>query len=196
MAQVPTCPGRRLLAIDFFHVDTISLKRLYAAFVIEHRTRRVHLLGVTDHPTGAWATQIARDLASDLVDTGRRFTHLIRDRDTKFTEAFDAVFTSIGIHRVLTAPQAPRMNALAERWIGSLRRECTDRLLITSGRHLQHVLDNYVEHHNANRSHQGNDMKLRAPDDSPDVIPWPAPTDQIKRTRRLAGLLNHYQRAA
>lgn len=141
-------PADGLVAIDFFHVGTISLKRFYAAFVIEHRTRRVHLFGVTDHPTGAWATQLARNLASDLVDTGQRFTHLIRDRDAKSTAAFDGVFTSIGIHTVLTAPRAPRMNAFAERWIGSLRRERTDRLLIINGRHLRHVLDAYVKRHN------------------------------------------------
>ncbi|EWM19166.1 integrase core domain-containing protein [Kutzneria sp. 744] len=184
-----------LLAIDFLHVDTVKLKRLYAAFVIEHRTRRVHLLGVTDHPTGAWAAQLARNLAADLDDAGRRFTHLIRDRDATFTAAFDAAFASIGVRVVLTAPQAPRMNAIAERWICSLRRECIDRLLITGRSHLCHVLEAYVEHYNAGRSHQGHDVGLRAPDDDPNVIPLPTPVDRIKRTRRLAGLLNDYQPA-
>jgi hypothetical protein len=125
-----------LLAIDFFHIDTVTLKRLYAAFVIEHRTRRVRLLGVTDHPTGAWATQMARNLATDLDDVGHRFTHMIRDRNAKFTAAFDAVFASMGVNVVLTAPQAPRMNAFAERWICSLRREaptgCLSRAIATS----------------------------------------------------------------
>jgi putative transposase len=106
----------------------VALKRLYVAFVIEHRTRRVHLLGVTDHPTGAWVTQLARNLAADLEGARRRFTHLIRDRDARFTATFDAVFGSIGVDVVRTAPQAPRMNAIAERWIFSVRRECTDRI--------------------------------------------------------------------
>jgi integrase-like protein/homeodomain-containing protein len=150
-----------LLAIDFFPIDTVTLKRLYAAFAIEHRTRRVRVLGVTDHPTGAWATQMARNLATDLDDAGHRFTHMIRDRDAKFTAAFDAVLASIGVNVVLTAPQAPRMNAVAERWICSLRRECTDRVLITGRRHLQHVPDAYVEHYNAGRSHQGHGVGLR-----------------------------------
>lgn len=92
----------------------MTLKRLYAAFVIEHRTRRVHLVGVTDHPTGAWVTQLARNLAADLDSAGHRFTHLIRDRDAKFTAAFDAVFDSIDIDVVLTALQAPRMNGRPE----------------------------------------------------------------------------------
>lgn len=95
-----------LLAADLFHVDTVTLKCLYAAFVIEHRTRRVRLLGVTDHPTEAWAAQLARNLAADLEQAGHRFTHLIRDRHAKFTAAFDTVFASIGLDVVLTAPQA------------------------------------------------------------------------------------------
>jgi putative transposase len=112
-----------ILAIDFLHVDTVMLKRLYAAVVIEVGSRRAYLLGVTDQPTGAWTTQVARELAADLEQAGHRFTRLIRDRDAKFTEAFDAVFAAIGIEILLTAPQAPRMNAYAERLIGSIRRE-------------------------------------------------------------------------
>jgi putative transposase len=185
-----------LLAVDIFHIDTVALKRLYAAFVIEHRTRRVHMLGVTDHPTGAWVTQLARNLATDLDGAGRRFTHLVRDRDAKFTAAFDAVFASIGVDVVLTAPQAPRINAIAERWISSVRRECTDRILITGRRHLLDVLDAYVEHYNAGRSHQGRGVGLRAPDDDPKVIPLPTTPDRIKRRQRLGGLLNEYQPAA
>jgi hypothetical protein len=185
-----------LLAVDFLHVDTVTLKRLYAAFVIEHRTRRVHLLGVTSRPTGTWATQMARNLAADLDDAGCRFTHLIRDRDAKFTAAFDAVFASIGVDVVLSAPQAPRMNAIAERWICSLRRECTDRLLITGRRHLDAVLHTYIEHYNAGRSHQGHGVGLRAPDDDPTVIPAPTTADRIVRKRHLGGLLNEYQPAA
>jgi putative transposase len=104
--------ARSIVAVDLFHVDcALSLTRLYAAFVIEHRTRRVHLLGVTRYPSGQWLTQLARDLTADLEEAGHRFTHLIRDRDGKFTAAFDAVFTAAGMDVLLTAPQAPRMNA-------------------------------------------------------------------------------------
>jgi hypothetical protein len=97
--------------------------------------------------------QLARSLAGDLAEAGHRFRHLFRDRDAKFGAAVDAAFASIGIEIVLTAPQAPRMNAFAGRWIGSARRECTGRILITAERHLCHVLDVYVAHHNAGRSH-------------------------------------------
>jgi transposase InsO family protein len=185
-----------LLAVDFFHVDTVTLNRLYAAFVIEHRSRQVHLLGVTTDPTGSWAAQLARNLAAGLEEAGHRFTHLIRDRDAKFTAIFDAVFASIGIEAVLTAPQAPRMNAIAERWIASVRRECTDRVLITGENHLHHVLHAYVDHYNTGRSHQGEGIDLRAPTDDQTIIPLPAPTDRIRRRRRLGGLLNEYQAAA
>lgn len=185
-----------LLAIDFFHVDTVTLKRLYVAFVIEIKTRRVHPLGITGHPTGDWVVQLARSLAGDLQEAGHRFRHLIRDRDAKFTAAFDAVLASIGIEIVLTAPQAPRMNAFAERWIGSVRRECTDRILITGERHLHHVLDVYIAHHNAGRSHQGDGMLLRAPEDQPNMILIPARIDTIRGRQRLGGLLNEYRPAA
>jgi transposase InsO family protein len=125
------------MAIDLLRMGcALSLTRLHAAFVIEHRTRRVHLLGVTRHPTAAWLTQLARDLTADLEEAGHRFTHLIRDRDANFSSAFDTVFTAAGIDVLLTAPQAPRMNAIAERFVRTVRAECTDRLLITGEQHL------------------------------------------------------------
>jgi putative transposase len=186
-----------LLATDLFHVDcALTLRRLYVAFVIETGTRRVHLLGITANPTGEWATQLARHLAVELEEGGHRFTHLIRDRDAKFTAAFDAVFASIGITVVPTAPQAPRMNAYAERFVRTVRAECTDRMLITGARHLHAVLSEYVAHYNTGRSHQGDGMDLRAPGDDPDVLPFPARTGKIQRRPRLAGLINEYQQPA
>ena len=186
-----------LLATDFFHVDcAITLQRLYIAFVIEIRTRRVHLLGITAHPTGEWATQLARNLAAELEESGHRFTHLIRDRDAKFTTAFDAVFRTIGISVLPTAPQAPRMNAYAERFVRTARAECTDRMLIAGEHHLRGVLSEYIGHYNTGRSHQGDGMDLRAPDDDPDFAASPVPPAQIQRQARLAGLINEYRQAA
>jgi len=144
----------------------------------------------------AWASQLARDFTADLETTGRRFTHLVRDRDAKFTAAFDAVFSATGITAVTTAPQAPKMNAIAERFVGTVRRECTDRILIAGERHLCVVLDQYIAHYNAGRSHQGDGMSLRAPDDDPNVIPFPAQADRIRRKRVLGGLINEYEPAA
>jgi putative transposase len=185
-----------LLATDFFHVDcAVTLKRLYVAFVIEAGTRRVHLLGITQFPTSAWAAQSARGFASDLEEAGSRFTHLIRDRDAKFTEAFDAVFASTGIEIVKTAPQAPRMNAFAERWVKTVRAECTDRMLIASERHLRTVLKEYVRHYNAGRSHQGDGMGLRAPNDDANIIPFPASTGQIRHKTVRGGLIDEYSNA-
>ena len=136
-----------ILAADFFHVDTVFLRRLYVLFFIEHDTRRVHLAGITAHPTGAWVTQQARNLLMDPGEQAAKLKFLIRDRDTKFTAAFDAVFTAIGIRIVKTPIQAQQANAIAERWIGSVRRECLDRLLIAGERHLRLVLGEYADHY-------------------------------------------------
>ena len=104
----------------------------------------MHIAGITAHPTGAWVTQQARNLLMDLGDRADRFRFLIRDRDSKFTAAFDAVFTGADIRIIRTPVRAPRANAIAERFIGTLRRECLDHLLITGPRHLDIVLREYA----------------------------------------------------
>ena len=138
-----------ILAADFFHIDTVFLRRLYVLFFIEHGTRRVQLAGITAHPTGEWVTQQARNLLMGLEDHADRFKFLIRERDTKFGAAFDAVFTAVGVRIIKTPVRAPRANAVAERWIASARRECLEWMLISSGWHLRLVLSEYVDHYNS-----------------------------------------------
>ncbi|WP_261567202.1 integrase core domain-containing protein [Frankia gtarii] len=187
-----SAPASGLLACDFFTVDTVFLQRIHVFFVVEHTTRHVHVLGVTKHPTAAWVTQQARNLLMDLEEHGHRFRFLIRDRDAKFTASFDAAFTAASIDVVRTPPQSPKANAIAERWIGTARHECTDRLLIVSERHLTTVLTSYAAHFNTHRPHRA--LGQHPPEPPPAVTPTPGST--IRRTRILGGLINEYRNAA
>jgi hypothetical protein len=144
-----------ILAVDFLHVDTVLLKRLYVMVFIEHDTRRMHLGGVTAHPTGERTMQQARNLAICLDERFENFRFLIRDRESNFTSFFDAVFQATGTVILRTAVQAPRMNATCERLIGTLRRELLDRVLITGDAHRRAVLAEYQMHYNTARPHQG-----------------------------------------
>jgi putative transposase len=131
------------LACDFFHVDTIMLRRLYVLFFIDLERRKVFLAGVTEHPIGSWVTQQVRNLTMILEDEDRTVKFLIRDRDTKFVGPFDEVMMSIGARVIKTPVRAPRANAFAERFVGTARRECLDWLLIRNERHLERVLHEY-----------------------------------------------------
>ena len=152
--QFLTAQARGILAVDFVHVDTVLLRRIYALIVIEHGTRRVHLAGITAHPDGAWTTQAARNFLMDLGQRAASVKFLIRDRAGQFTGSFDAVFTAEGIRILASPPQAPRANAICERIIGTLRRELFDRLLIVNEHHLRRVLTEYLRHYNAARPHR------------------------------------------
>ena len=136
-----------VLACDFLTVETVRLTTLHVLFFIELHTRRVFLAGCTEHPTSDWVTQQARNLAWGLQDAGLRPTVLVRDRDTKFTRSFDVVFASEGIRVVRTPIRSPRANAVAERWVGTVRRECLDWLLIFGQRHLEMLLREFVDHY-------------------------------------------------
>jgi putative transposase len=182
-----------MLACDLFHLDTITLHRLYAFFVIEHARRRVHILGVTAHPTGAWLTQLARNLSMDLDDAGQRFRFLIRDRDAKFTAAFNAVFTANHMQIIKSPVRAPRANAIAERFVGTIRRELLDHILITNRQHAMTALETFEQHYNDHRPHRtlGQAAPLRPlPDGSRTEI------KTVRRYDRLGGLLHEYQQVA
>jgi transposase InsO family protein len=184
-----------MLACDFFTVDTVFLRRLYVLF-IEIETRRIYLSGVTANPAGDWVTQQARNLSLVLSERSQAAKFLIRDRDTKFTASFDEVFRSAGIRVIKTPVRAPRANAFAERMVGTLRRECLDRLLIFGRRHLELVLAEYFAHYNEHRPHralgQQPPQRLRA---LPDPIFDPDPM-RLRRTEILGGLIHEYRLVA
>jgi putative transposase len=190
--QFLSAQAQAILAVDFAHVDTILLRRLYMLLVIEHDRRRVHLAGITAHPTGAWVTQQARNLLMDLGDRAEQFRLLIRDRDAKFTRAFDAVFAGADIRVLRTPVRAPRANAIAERFIGTLRRECLDHLLITGQRHLTQVLREYIEHYNTHRPHRSLHQQ------PPTAATRPPSRAAIRPMRRdrLGGLVYEYVQVA
>ena len=177
------------LACDFFTVETLWLRRLHVLFFIELGSRRLHLAGITARPDGPWVTQQARNHAMTADVAAARF--LIRDRDTKFTRAFDDVFRSERIRLIRTPVCAPRANAFAERFVRTVRHECLDWTLIHGHRHLHAVLDEYVEHYNRHRPNRG--LDLSPPRSASQVQPT---TGAVIRQPLLGGLVNEYQRRA
>ncbi len=183
----------QMLACDFFTVETLWLKTLHVLFFIELNTRRIYLAGCTDHPDAVWVTQQARQLTWQLADErdGREpLRYLIHDRDSKFTPAFDAVFEAEGMKIVLTPRHTPQANAVAERWIRSVREEALDPIIVLGQQHLQRVLVEYVAFYNRARPHQG--IEQQTP------IPRPACTREgsIGRREVLGGVLHDYYHQA
>jgi putative transposase len=180
------------LSCDFLHVDTVLLQRLYVFSVMEIQTRRVHILGVTGHPVGSRTVQQVRNLLMDLGERADQFRFLIRDRDSKFTTAFDEVLAGNGVRVIKTPVRSPKANSFAERYVGTLRRECLDHLLIYGERHLRQILAEYARHYNEHRPHQSRGQRppLHEPSQGTDM------TSRIGRRPVVRGLINEYQRAA
>jgi putative transposase len=183
-----------IIACDFLVVETVLLKRLYVLVFIEHGTRRSHLAGVTADPTGAWVMQQARNLAMDLGDRLGTLRFLIHDRDPLFTTAFGEVFKAEGLRIITTLPRTPRMNAICERVIGTLRRELLDRILILGERHLVLVLREYLIHYDRHRPHQS--RQQRPPDIETQSVRAVADLRSVRRKPVVAGVINEYHHAA
>jgi hypothetical protein len=195
-AEFLSAQAKGLMACDFFSVDTVLLRRLYVLVFIHHDTRLVRIAGVTAKPVNDWVTQQARNLSMELADQANAVKFLIRDRDTKFTASFDAVFAAEGTRVIPSPVRAPRANAICERVIGTLRHECLDRMLILGRRHLESVLAAYVEHYNAHRPHRFLDQRApSALDTTPARIDDVDPA-RLRRTDRLGGLVHEYRMVA
>jgi putative transposase len=180
------------LAVDFFHVDTVTLRRIYVLFALEIETRYVHILAVTANPDGAWTTQQARNLLLDLGERAETFRFLIRDRAGQFTAAFDAVLADASIKVLKIPASCPRANAYAERFVLTARTELTDRMLTFGGHHLRHALNEYTRHYNQRRPHRSRQLRPPRPDH-----PVPGlPAHRVTRRTVLGGLINEYQPAA
>jgi putative transposase len=183
-----------ILALDFFTADLLNGTKVYVLAIIEHGTRRVRILGATEHPVESWVVQQARNLLMDLEDTGNRVKFVLHDRDASFTAAFDEVFRAAGVRIIRSAVQAPRMNSIMERWIGSCRRELLDRTLVWNQRHLMTVLREYEDFYNTHRPHRA--LNQAAP-----LRPLPdgvANLDQVRvqRRDRAGGVIHEYRLVA
>jgi putative transposase len=184
--------SKTIIATDFACVDTTLLKRFHVLFVIEHNTRRIHLLGITANPTGPWTTQAARNFMMRIGDR-HPFRFLIRDGAGQFTRSFDTVLAASGITAIRIPPRSPQANAFAERWVRTLRHELLDRTIIWNERQLRQLLNEYIDHYNTHRPHRG--IQQRAPNDTGNVTPI-GPGHPIQRRTTCAGLINEYRPAA
>lgn len=178
----------QILACDFLTVETLFLKSLYVFFFIEIGTRRVYLAGVTSHPNGLWVAQQARQFVWTLEERDGEFRHLIRDRDGKYSRAFDDVFRSEQINIIRTPVRAPNVNAFAERFVRTLREECLDELIVINERHLQNILVEFIDYYNSRRPHQGLEQQ------SPIEQPSSSSEGMVTKRKVLGGIINDYYR--
>ena len=179
-----------ILALDFFTAGLLNGTTVYVLAVIEHGTRRLRILGATQHPVQSWVVQQARNLLMDLDDARTNVKFVLHDRDASFTAAFDAVFQTAGARVVRSAIQAPRMNSIMERWVGSCRRELLDRTLIWNQRHLMSVLREYEDFYNTHRPHRALNQAapLRPlPDGATDLDHF-----RVRRRNRAGGVIHEY----
>ena len=181
------------VACDFATIETVTLRRFYLLFFIDIATRTVYFAAITDHPSGVWTTQAARNL---LIQHGHQLADaraLVRDRASQFIDAFDEIFRTEGC-KVLTTPvRTPVANAFAERWIGTLRRELLDRTIIWNRRQLNNLVVDYIDHYNTHRPHRSLDQR---PPVATDAADQPDRHLQVARTDRCGGLINEYRNAA
>jgi transposase InsO family protein len=188
--------AQSVIATDFFTVDTVWLQRLYVLFFIDVSSRRVHLAGCTAHPDGEWVTQQARQVAWTLAERSEPVRVLIRDHDPKFPRSFDDVFRGAGIRIVRTPIQAPQANAIAERFVRTVRAECLDWLLIVNAQHLERVLRVFIDHYDQHRPHRGLALRPPAQGSSTCTQRETPQTGPVWRRDRLGGLLHEYVLAA
>lgn len=185
-----------LLAVDFFTVETIWLQRLYVLFFIELGSRRVRVAGCTPTPTVPWVVQQARQLSWTVAERSKPMRFLIRDRDQKFTNRFDEVFRSEGIEIVRTPFRAPQANAVAERFVRTVRSECLDWLLILNQQHLERILEAFADHYNGHRPHRALSLAPRVPKTKAVASASACGNASIVRRDRLGGVVHEYVLAA
>ena len=181
-----------IAAADFFTTEVWTARGLvthYVLFVIHHATRAVQIAGITTNPDSAFMSQVARNLTDHLDGFLREKRFLIIARDSKFTAQFRHILKEAGVRTLPISYQAPNMNALAERWVQSVKRECLDHVILFGESHLRRVLKEYLAHYNADRPHQGLGNELVGGQPSRGV-------GQVVETESLGGLLRTYHRAA
>jgi putative transposase len=180
----------QLLACDFFTVETLFLRTIYVLIFIEIGCRRVHFAGCTTHPDKTWVTQQVRQVMWEIDSRHPTIRFLIRDRDRKYTRAFDAVFRVQEVAVIPTPYRAPNANAFAERWIRSVREECLDKLLIINQAHLRRIMREYVVFFNTARPHQGIDQQIPIPNSTHNT------NGPVRRRNVLGGIIHDYYRDA